>query len=97
MANDNDMAGDPGRQAVGDSDAPLNDEELTTKDRAYAPGSERETQVKQDDQSTHAPDVDTDGVDLLPGTGGPDDNGQVDVDPGEIHRPQSDAPSSRPV
>ena len=97
MATDTDMTGDPGRKPVENTDAPLNDEELTTKARAYAPGSERETQVKQDDQSTHSPDVDTDDVELLPGTGGPDDNGQVDVDPGEIHRPRSDAPSSRPV
>jgi hypothetical protein len=97
MANDTDIAGEPGRKAVESSEAPLDDEELTTKDRAYAPGSERETAVKQNDQSTHAPDVDTDDVDLLPGTGGPDDSGQVDVDPGEIRRPQSDAPSSRPV
>jgi hypothetical protein len=97
MANDTDMAGDPGRKAVGDAEAPLTDEELTTKDRAYAPASERETEVKQDDQSTHARDVDTDDVDLLPGTGGPDDNGMVDVDPGEIRMPRSDAPGDRPV
>lgn len=97
MANDHDIADEPGRKAVGDAEAPLTDEELTVKDRAYAPGSERETQVKQDDQSTHAPDVDTDDVDLLPGTGGPDDNGVVDVDPGEIRVPRSDSPSSRPV
>ena len=97
MANDTDIAGDPGRKPVEDTEAPLTDDELTTKDRAYAPGSERETQAKQDDQSTHAPDVDTDGVELLPGTGGPDDNGEVDVEPGDIHIPRSDAPGSRPV
>jgi hypothetical protein len=96
MANDTDMA-EPGRKAVGNSEAPLSDDELTTKDRAYAPGSERETEVKQEDQSTHAPDVDTDDVELLPGTGGPDDNGIVDVEPGEINLPRSDAPGSRPV
>ncbi|MFC0678467.1 hypothetical protein ACFFGH_11520 [Lysobacter korlensis] len=97
MANDTDMAGDPGRKTVGDAEAPLTDEELTTKDRAYAPGSERETEVKQNDQSTHAQGVDTDDVDLLPGTGGPDDYGIVEPDPGEIHMPRSDAPGSRPV
>ena len=96
MANDTDMD-EPGRKAVGNDEAPLGDEGLTTKDRAYAPGSERETEVKQDDQSTHAPDVDTEKVDLLPGTGGPDDNGAVDVEPGEINIPRSDAPGSRPV
>jgi hypothetical protein len=91
------MAGDPGRRAVGaDSDTPLSDEELTTKDRAYAPGSERETARKQDDQSTSA-DVGVEKVSLLPGTGGPDDNGVVDIDPGEIHIPRSNAPGSRPV
>jgi hypothetical protein len=97
MANDTDMAGDPGRKAVGDAEAPLTDEELTTKDRAYAPGSERETEVKQRDQSTHAPDTETGDVDLLPGTGGPDDYGIVEPDPGEIRIPRSDAPGSRPV
>jgi hypothetical protein len=97
MANHEGLTGDPGRKAVGDADAPLSDEELTTKDRAYAPASERETEVKQDDQSTHARDVDTENVDLLPGTGGPDDNGIVEPDPGEIHIPRSDAPGSRPV
>jgi hypothetical protein len=97
MATNNDPAGDAGRRAVpGDSDAPLNDEDLTTKDRAYAPGSERETAAKQDDQSTGS-DADTSKVDLLPGTGGPDDSGIVDVDPGEIHIPRSNAPGSRPV
>jgi hypothetical protein len=96
MANDTDMD-EPGRKAVENSEAPLSDEELTTKDRAYAPGSERETAVKQEDQSTHARDVNTDDVDLLPGTGGPDDNGIVDVNPGEINLPRSDAPGSRPV
>jgi hypothetical protein len=97
MANDTDSAGDPGRNEVQDTDAPLGDEGLTAKDRAYAPASERETQVKQDDQSTDAPDVDTSDVDLLPGTGGPDDYGIVEPDAGEINRPQSDAPGSRPV
>jgi hypothetical protein len=96
MANDTDMD-EPGRKAVGNSEAPLSDEELTTKDRAYAPGSERETEVKQNDQSTHAPDVDTDDVALLPGTGGPDDYGIVEPDPGEINIPRSNAPESRPV
>ncbi len=97
MANDEELTGDPGRKFVRETDGPLNDEEQTTKDRSYLWGSERETQIKQDDQSTHAPDVDTEKVDLLPGTGGPDDNGIVDVEPGEIHIPRSDAPGSRPV
>ena len=57
---------------------PLDDEELTRKDTSYSPGSERETAAKQDDP----------GADVLPGTGGPDDSGDLDVPPGELHMPR---------
>jgi hypothetical protein len=56
------------------------DVEQTRKDRAYSPGSERETERLQRDQSTpHVDDVDDTGVAQLPGTGGPDDSGDTSV------------------
>lgn len=60
------------------------------KDMLYSPESERETQSKQSRsvESSDAiadDDVDADQVQLLPGTGGPDDVGEVEVDPDDIH------------
>jgi len=51
----------------------LGDRDLTTKDRAYSPASERETEVKQ----REAGDAN------LPGTGGPDDSGDDLEVPGD--------------
>ncbi|MBB2967982.1 hypothetical protein [Leifsonia aquatica] len=62
--------------STGDDTSALTDDELTRKDRAYSPGSDRETEQKQ-----HV-DSDVEGVKQLPGTGGPDDAGDVDV-PGD--------------
>jgi hypothetical protein len=57
-----------------------NDAEQTRKDRSYSPGSERETEWLQRNQSTdHSDDVDDAGVSQLPGTGGPDDSGDTSV------------------
>ncbi|BDZ46425.1 hypothetical protein [Naasia aerilata] len=60
------------------------DEEQTIKDRAYSPATEREQEVRnapggQDSLAKEDPDIDADAVHLLPGTGGPDDQGDVDV------------------
>lgn len=60
------------------------DENLTRKDRAYSPATEREQEVRQapggqESAATRDPDVDADAVRLLPGTGGPDDQGEVEV------------------
>ncbi|PSL39341.1 hypothetical protein CLV49_2975 [Labedella gwakjiensis] len=70
-------------------DVALSDEEQTAKDRAYSPGSETETAAKQADgvPATVDEDIDRDDVNVTPGTGGPDDVGDVDVDPGELHMP----------
>ncbi|PWC06050.1 hypothetical protein [Mycetocola zhujimingii] len=66
----------------------LNDVEQTTKDRSYSPSSAVETEELQnaggDSPALDDPDIDNDNVTLLPGTGGPDDVGDIDVDPGEI-------------
>lgn len=59
-------------------------------DTDYSPSSEREMEVLQDDQDSPVfedPDIDRDAVHLLPGTGDYTDDGDVDIDPGEIHMP----------
>lgn len=63
----------------------MNDDELTEKDTSYSPASEAETQAKQSDPVPDSlePDV-AERVNLAPGTGGPDDPGDVDVDADEI-------------
>ena len=55
-----------------------------------APESEDDTEALQDrDVSESAAlddaDISESDVRTLPGTGGPDDEGDVDVDPGELH------------
>ncbi|HCJ48655.1 MAG TPA: hypothetical protein DHW40_04875 [Microbacterium sp.] len=56
------------------------------KDTAYSPGSETETQQKQSGQlaDTVEDDIDSSQVQVAPGTGGPDDVGDVEVDPDDI-------------
>jgi len=54
------------------------------KDAAYSPASEREQEVRnepggQTSAATEDPEVDSDAVNLLPGTGGPDDQGDIDA------------------
>ena len=58
-------------------------------DTAYSPGSETETQQKQDEHVSGevAGDIDEDQVQVAPGTGGPDDVGEVEVDPKDINLP----------
>ena len=61
-----------------------NDDETVQKDVSYSPGSGRETEEAQDDprSSTHLddPEIDASKVTSLPGEGGPDDVGEIDVD-----------------
>ena len=76
---------------------PLSEQESLRKDMSYSPASESETQAKQADPlpDTVDPDIDPGQVRAVPGTGGPDDAGDVDVEPGELHmpgRPSSEAP-----
>jgi hypothetical protein len=51
------------------------------KDMAYSPGSDTDTDELQDEpQESPAlddPDIDADAVKVLPGTGGPDDEGDI--------------------
>ena len=58
------------------------------KDTLNSPESERETEELQehsDSTSTSTtandPDVDSDAIKVLPGTGGPDDFGDIEIDP----------------
>ena len=53
---------------------------------SYSPGSEDETAAKQRDPLPDGldEDIDTSRVRAVPGTGGPDDVGDVDLDPDEV-------------
>jgi hypothetical protein len=69
--------------------APETSAESVRKDMTYSPGSEAETQHKQDDPlpDTIDRDIDADDVRAVPGTGGPDDVGDVDVDADDLDLP----------
>ena len=79
----------PNPEAVQREPAPLDDADQVRKDVSESPGSERETAAKQRDPlpDTLDDDLDTSQVRAVPGTGGPDDAGDVDIDPGELHLP----------
>jgi hypothetical protein len=66
-----------------------NESDAVRRDMAYSPASERETQQKQADPlpETLDEDIDTDQVKLAPGTGGPDDQGDVEVPPEDFNLP----------
>jgi len=68
----------------------------TGKDTSYSPASEAETQSKQGDPvpATIDPDA-AEHVNVAPGTGGPDDFGDVEVNKEDINLPpfgQSEPP-----
>jgi hypothetical protein len=78
---------------AGEGDAaPLTDAEQTRKDVSYSPGSEDETAMKQREPLPEAidDDIDASRIRAVPGTGGPDDAGDVELDPGEVGRPAED-------
>ncbi|MEC5185978.1 hypothetical protein RCH12_003457 [Cryobacterium sp. MP_3.1] len=66
----------------------LGDNDQTRKDTSYSPASETETQAKQADAapSTLDPEI-ADKVNVAPGTGGPDDVGDVKVNEEDINLP----------
>ncbi|KQZ11070.1 hypothetical protein ESP57_08555 [Agromyces fucosus] len=87
----------PGNPEVAKSEpAPLNDTQQIRKDVAYSPSSEAETAAKQDGVDPEDLDdgIDPDDVRAVPGTGGPDDTGDVDVDPDDLNLPSRE-PGSR--
>jgi hypothetical protein len=61
-----------------------NDDDTIDKDRSYSPASEQEQRRAQEDPRSSStlddPEVDSGSVKSLPGTGGPDDVGEIDVD-----------------
>ena len=62
---------------------------IVRKDIAYSPASETETSQKQQDPlpDTIDDDIDPKDVRAVPSTGGPDDAGDVDVAPEDLHMP----------
>ena len=58
---------------------------------SHSPGSEAETAAKQDGSLPEEidDDIDASRVNAVPGTGGPDDAGDVEVDPDELNMPHS--------
>ena len=70
---------------------PLSEQQSLRKDMSYSPASEAETQAKQSDPLPGSidPDIDTDAVRAVPGTGGPDDAGDIEVDPDDLNLPGS--------
>ena len=70
----------------------LSERESLRKDTSYSPASETETRHKQDDPlpDTIDHDIDASAITVVPGTGGPDDTGDVDVDPEDLHIPGRD-------
>jgi hypothetical protein len=71
------------------TDTPHSEGEGVRKDTAYSPGSESETQQKQDEHVSDdvSDDIDESQVQVAPGTGGPDDVGEIEVDPKDINLP----------
>ncbi|WP_258034384.1 hypothetical protein [Microbacterium sp. CJ77] len=67
----------------------LSEADAVRKDRSYSPASESETESKQQDPlpDTIDDDIDPDDVRVVPGTGGPDDVGDIDVDPEDLNLP----------
>lgn len=64
------------------------EDESIERDTTYSPASDTETRERQDSpadsRATEDPDIDDDDITVLPGTGGPDDAGDVEVDPDDI-------------
>jgi len=58
----------------------------------YHDGNERDVESKQDEPVENSaavqqdPDISADDVNVLPGTGGPDDVGDVELDPADYNR-----------
>ena len=81
----------PNPDAGPDDAAPLSDTEQTRKDVSYSPGSEAETAAKQADPLPDGvdDDIDPSRIRAVPGTGGPDDAGDVDVTDTDLDLPNA--------
>lgn len=82
-------AGETEHGAPAPEQSGLSESDAVRKDMSYSPASETETARKQADPTPADldDDIDEDDINVAPGTGGPDDAGDVDVDPGEINLP----------
>lgn len=70
------------------TDTNVGDNEQTRKDTSYSPASETETEAKQDASRPAAVEPDAaEKVKVAPGTGGPDDVGDVEVNEEDINLP----------
>lgn len=88
------------RMAAGETDklppAPRqpahSESDAVRKDMSYSPASETETREKQDASldDTLPDDIDKSSVNVAPGTGGPDDVGDIEVDPDDLNMPGRD-------
>jgi hypothetical protein len=59
------------------------------KDMSYSPASDNDDEALQETPVVDSPAVDSDmesvDINVLPGTGGPDDDGDIEVDPSELN------------
>jgi hypothetical protein len=71
----------------------LTEEDAVRKDMSYSPASGRETERMQEEHvsDTVDDDIDESQITVAPGSGGPDDTGDVEVDPADIHIPHRSA------
>ena len=78
-----------GTGTAGVPSEPMTESQQVRRDMSYSPASETETARKQADPVPETIDADiaTEDVRAVPGTGGPDDVGDVDVDPEDLHLP----------
>lgn len=86
MSTRDETGAGPNPDAGRDERVALDDDELTRKDVSYSPASEQETAAKQRDPLPDGidDDIDTSRIRAVPGTGGPDDAGDVDLDREEV-------------
>ena len=67
---------------------PETEQQVIEKDTNNSPGSDETTDELQDQNDSPAfddPEIDQSAVTTLPGTGGPDDEGDIDVDPADLN------------
>ncbi|MDL5350522.1 hypothetical protein [Microbacterium sp. zg-YB36] len=86
MTSDDNMQARP---ADDDDRVGMSASDAVEKDMTYSPSSEEETRRKQEDPlpDTLDDDIDTENINVTPGTGGPDDAGDVEVDPADLNMP----------
>jgi hypothetical protein len=68
---------------------PENEQQVIEKDTNNSPSSDETTSELQNDVAGSPafddPEIDRDSVTTLPGTGGPDDEGDIEIDPSDLN------------